>query len=252
MPVTALKSESTVLALKLKKSVRKARDALSTAGSWTGPAAALGGVEDARRTRVPSRPSDGQEARHVGRRGGWGRTVAAAGDDAGRRGGWLPRRRRSRRSVAPSPCPSGVVAPDRPSHRGRSSCLGRRHLLCSPSVSAPLPAHRSAHRTISQARRLVRRREGRAPQARNRAGTSRPPRASSRPSLVRGHPVGRAGRRHGRARAELDVGLLGARRHEVAAGGRREAGLGGRADAVAEDGHAAGAGESVGDGLAVA
>ena len=33
MPVTALKSESTVLALKLKKSVRKARDAVRTAGS---------------------------------------------------------------------------------------------------------------------------------------------------------------------------------------------------------------------------
>ena len=37
MPVTALKSASTVFALKLKKSVRKARDALSTAGSWVGP-----------------------------------------------------------------------------------------------------------------------------------------------------------------------------------------------------------------------
>src|ERR1700727_2231222 len=37
MPLTALKSESTVLALKLKKSVRKAREALTTAGSCTGP-----------------------------------------------------------------------------------------------------------------------------------------------------------------------------------------------------------------------
>ena len=37
MPSTALKSASTVLALKLKKSVRKARDALTTAGSCTGP-----------------------------------------------------------------------------------------------------------------------------------------------------------------------------------------------------------------------
>ncbi len=37
MPVMALKFESTVLALKLKKSLRNAVDALSTAGSCTRP-----------------------------------------------------------------------------------------------------------------------------------------------------------------------------------------------------------------------
>src|SRR5580704_19703184 len=56
MAVTAVKSESTVLALKLKKSVRNARDALMTAGSWVGPPPLLV-AKRTPKTSVPTRPT---------------------------------------------------------------------------------------------------------------------------------------------------------------------------------------------------
>ncbi len=205
MAVTALKSESTVLALKLKKSVRNARDALRTAGSWTGTAAAPGGEEDPedQRAHETDRSHEGHDAEGAAGDGvvaagtAWGRTArrAAGGYHRGRTWGIAGRCR-------------GVV--------GRRADDPHAVVGVSPhchSSGSSLPSwvpRRSRH-----ARRLARRRAGRAPQARNSAGTTRPPSASTMPRWFAGTRYDVLVDGHRRAR-ELDVGVLRDRRHQVA------------------------------------
>ena len=73
------------------------------------------------------------------------------------------------------------------------------------------------------------------PKTRNKAGTTSPPSTSSMPRRLAGTWYAALGHLSGgRRRRELDIGLLGRRCHHVAARGRREAGLGGRSDPVAD------------------
>ena len=122
--------------------------------------------------------------------------------------------------------------------------------LRSPSVCHCSRRATAACRDISQARRRAAPARGPGAPGQEQGRDHQPAERQQQALAVGRHAVRGAGHLPDRrGRGDLDVGLLGRRCHHVAPGGGREAGLGGRADTVAEHRHAPGTGERVGDGV---
>src|ERR1700683_489381 len=181
------------------------------------------------KTSVPSRPTTASTLTMRN-----DRRVGCAGADRSR-----PRRAVARGDVSLSPS-SVVVAP--PTFTPLSADSSVMVIVSVPPPSVAHPARASTPTGSGGS--------GAPPGAASRgAGAPGPPQrrgeqaAHGQPQrhARAGHPVRAARDRDRRGRAQFDVGLLRRRRHDLPAGGGGEAGLGGRADAVAEGRHAAGA-----------